>query len=380
MLKLRGEAWSLRAMVHGKRRDFKLGIYGGEANRKKAEQAARKMLAELRQTAATTSMMDRMGLRAPEPVVAPTVPTLADWWRTYERIYSVKKADPGQDAYVMGVWMDFPRGAVTWGDTRMDAFQEIDCLAGLALRRTHKWKVRKNPANNTMSEGSIRREYGFMRAVFERAIDNKIIAYNPWRAIKKGKDSPRIRLLTPENEIKLLVELSQPTHQRFTRFLLQTGVRLGGAAGLRPEDLHGEYAHVSEKSPHHENTCRVCGRKGRKCREVWLTTEGRAIIKEQADAEGVLWAGIENTAWHTMDEAAKRAGIPHVSPHDMRHTFATRWLNSGGDLHTLSLILGHSSIAVTAEFYANFTKEDIAVKMRKVLEPDVVVSAAEVTA
>jgi integrase len=52
--------------------------------------------------------------------------------------------------------------------------------------------------------------------------------------------------------------------------------------------------------------------------------------------------------------AVLRAGLdPALSPHDLRHTFASRYLANGGDIFKLSRILGHSSVAVTEKTYAH---------------------------
>jgi integrase/recombinase XerD len=58
-----------------------------------------------------------------------------------------------------------------------------------------------------------------------------------------------------------------------------------------------------------------------------------------------------------------------LSPHDLRHTFGHRWLVKGGDIYTLSKILGHASVAVTEKHYAKLLRENIADKMKAVMEP-----------
>lgn len=54
-----------------------------------------------------------------------------------------------------------------------------------------------------------------------------------------------------------------------------------------------------------------------------------------------------------------RVGIEECSPHGLRNNFAKRFLMSGGDIYTLSKILGHSSVKVTEECYLDFDDEDI---------------------
>ena len=53
--------------------------------------------------------------------------------------------------------------------------------------------------------------------------------------------------------------------------------------------------------------------------------------------------------WEAVQEAAKRAGIEkHVTPHTLRHCFATHHLEAGTDLRTLQVLLGHKDLDTTA--------------------------------
>lgn len=55
----------------------------------------------------------------------------------------------------------------------------------------------------------------------------------------------------------------------------------------------------------------------------------------------------------------ERVGIEECSPHGLRNNFAKRFLMSGGDIYTLSRILGHSSVTVTEECYLDLDDDDI---------------------
>ena len=54
-----------------------------------------------------------------------------------------------------------------------------------------------------------------------------------------------------------------------------------------------------------------------------------------------------------------RAGVPNVSPKVFRNNFAKRFLLNGGDIFTLSKILGHSSVAITEAAYLDLTDDDL---------------------
>ena len=55
--------------------------------------------------------------------------------------------------------------------------------------------------------------------------------------------------------------------------------------------------------------------------------------------------------WDAVVEARKRAGIKkHVTPHTLRHSFATNMLEAGADLRTIQILLGHRDIADTVVY------------------------------
>jgi integrase len=101
---------------------------------------------------------------------------------------------------------------------------------------------------------------------------------------------------------------------------------------------------------------------------VPLTLAARKVLDEQLAADGKLWTQNPQRLREVLAEGAERADIHHVSPHDLRHTFGHRWLVAGGDIYTLSKILGHSIVSITEQHYAHLLKEDLAAKMMAVME------------
>lgn len=178
-----------------------------------------------------------------------------------------------------------------------------------------------------------------------------------------GLSTPRRRMSLPEflpvdEMLALLRSLphSSEAEKRNTailELLYGAGIRVGELASLRRGDVSLETA-----------TVRVLG-KGRKVRVVPLGSYAAAAIREYLgcpahegrDHGSPLFLNARGGALtarsvaRILDAAMARAAIGrHLSPHGMRHSFATHLLESGADLRAIQEMLGHSSLSTTQRY------------------------------
>jgi len=135
--------------------------------------------------------------------------------------------------------------------------------------------------------------------------------------------------------------------------LARAGLRVSEALALRLDDVE-----LNARS----GSVLIRRGKGLKERQVPLSAEARRALREYLEVRPAARTDVlflsrtleplgARDAQRMIAEAARRAGLrKRVTPHVLRHTFATRFLRQGGDLATLAHILGHANIATTSRY------------------------------
>lgn len=141
--------------------------------------------------------------------------------------------------------------------------------------------------------------------------------------------------------------------------LLDTGARRAEIAAMTIGDLHME-----------SNTVMVMRGKGGKIRGVKFTSYTNEILKEWLEVRepvDSLFYDLDTLEWfrpngigQMLKRIANRVGVTgRISAHRWRDLFATQYILNGGDLVTLSKLLGHESINTTVDHYIAFTELQI---------------------
>lgn len=289
-------------------------------------------------------------------------PTLADYWKDYRAAYTVTKtplphSDPAAPSYRDDQLIVSPLAEL--GRYRLDDITKSMCQRWANKRRRETYVRKAGGESHQIAEATVTREISFMQAVFQQAIEDGLIEKNPWKKVEREDYATKERVLSEGEQTRLESALT-PRYQRWLLFMLGTGLRLEEARGIREaEDLDftNRWVQVTRKSR---------GLKKKVQRVPLVDDYLLDVLQEQLTEDGQLWHQNQQRFREVLQQAAERAGIDHISPHTLRHTFATRYLKGGGDIYVLSRILGHSSVATTEKVYAHLLTEDLLLRSQGV--------------
>lgn len=248
-----------------------------------------------------------------------------------------------------------------------------------------------NQMSSRYSNSVIEQSRLVMRMMFDSAVENELLAKNPvTKSVKcsNGRKAKAMRALTI-GEQKLFLETIKGTNNyNQYAFLLQTGLRTGEMIGLRWTDVDFEkrVLHIRRTMEYRHSTGEwTIGDPKTKnsVRDVPLTQEAIDILKNQkeklklmdiksSEFPDIIFLRKDGTPEKnsTYDSNlfyyCDKAGIERFSMHVLRHTFATRCIESGMRPKTLQMILGHSNIGVTMNLYVHVTDEEKVKEVRNI--------------
>lgn len=245
-----------------------------------------------------------------------------------------------------------------WAARRGQAGRGPEFWRGLGPSDVRSYLAHLHP---THQKTSIARRLSGLRAFLRYLVREGLIGQNPADAINAPKAPKKLPQFMPVDEIFHLLDnvrgdgLAGARDKAILELLYATGVRVSELVGLseRDLDLSGGLA-------------RVMG-KGKVEREVVLTVPAAAAVQNYFEAlrregrvgapEGPVFLNArggrltDRSVRRILNAWLLRAAIHRkVSPHTLRHTFATHLLAGGADLRSIQELLGHKSLSTTQKY------------------------------
>ncbi|HLC36676.1 MAG TPA: site-specific tyrosine recombinase/integron integrase [archaeon] len=210
-------------------------------------------------------------------------------------------------------------------------------------------KTDKNASNSTMALN-----LASLKFFFHNLLKRKII-----EDIKIPKKSKKLPTVLSVKEVKnLLNAVPAGRNRTMVSFLYSSGLRVSEAVKMKKDDIDLK-----------EGIARVKAGKGNKDRVVVLSgkwvKELKKYLKRRRKESEYLFSKKNgkplstDTIQRILRKAREKAGIDkHVTPHSLRHSFATHLLEAGENIRKIQVLLGHESLATT-QIYAHVSTNEL---------------------
>jgi integrase/recombinase XerD len=259
-------------------------------------------------------------------------------------------------------YLDFLAGsAIT--DPAVITENDISAFLG-SLRTGDTEHTALGTASTARTIVSVRGLHRFM--LREQLVPNDVTA-----AVKPPRPAARLPKALPLSDIEAILEAAgapgttlASRDRALLELLYGTGARISEAVGLDLDDLDLEDSTVLLRGKGGKQRIVPIGSYARASLTDYLTASRATLVSARVNSAAVFLNArggrlSRQSAWTVLTRAAKSAGVTaDVSPHTLRHSFATHLLDGGADVRVVQELLGHASVTTT-QIYTLVTVEKL---------------------
>jgi tyrosine recombinase XerC len=229
----------------------------------------------------------------------------------------------------------------------------IGDLADADPRAIRAWLVLLH--DRKLAKSSIARKLATVRSCFRYLARLGVVEFNPARQVRSPKLPKRLPSFLPKDESKGLLDAETERSEAGLRdhalleLLYATGLRVAECCGLDLDDVDRRRGAVRVMGKGGKERVVPAGDAALGALDAWLSVRG--------EESGALFTNLRGGRLGTRSVhrivkcRARAAGIDRrVTPHTLRHTFATHMLGEGADLRLIQELLGHSRLTTTQRY------------------------------
>ncbi len=219
------------------------------------------------------------------------------------------------------------------------------------------------------SRKSIARKISCFRTFYKFLMREERAGTNPWKIVSIPKLSKKLPSFLYMEEMSALLDSIDPRTPSGLRdgaiieMLYASGMRVSELTALNLGDIDKSEGEILVFGKGSKERVVIIGAAAIRALNDYLRIGRPAIAKKTAGGSRALFIGrpserlTQRSVERIIKKYAKKAGInKKITPHTLRHSFATHLLERGADLRTVQELLGHSSLSST-QIYTHVTKE-----------------------
>lgn len=224
--------------------------------------------------------------------------------------------------------------------------------------------------NNNKANSSILRSVSSLRKFFQYLAQEKIIEKDPMLLIDTPKKKQHLPQVLTKEEVEKLLR-SPNTGQvlglrdrAMLELIYATGLRISEIINLKLEDLHLTMGTLQTLGKGHKERIVPVGDEAIKWVNCYLEEARPKLLKQKRSNYLFLNFHGNNLTrqgvWKNLKAEVRKAGIQkNITPHTLRHSFATHILENGADLRIVQELLGHADISTT-QIYTHLSNKQLA--------------------
>lgn len=224
--------------------------------------------------------------------------------------------------------------------------------------------------NNNKANSSILRSVSSLRKFFQYLAQEKIIEKDPMLLIDTPKKKQHLPQVLTKEEVEKLLH-SPNTGQvlglrdrAMLELMYATGLRISEIINLKLEDLHLTIGTLQTLGKGHKERIVPVGDEAIKWIDRYLEEARPKLLKQKRSNYLFLNFHGNNLTrqgvWKNLKAEVRKAGIQkNITPHTLRHSFATHILENGADLRIVQELLGHADISTT-QIYTHLSNKQLA--------------------
>lgn len=224
--------------------------------------------------------------------------------------------------------------------------------------------------NNNKANSSILRSVSSLRKFFQYLAQEKIIEKDPMLLIDTPKKKQHLPQVLTKEEVEKLLH-SPNTGQvlglrdrAMLELMYATGLRISEIINLKLEDLHLTMGTLQTLGKGHKERIVPVGDEAIKWINRYLEEARPKLLKKKRSNYLFLNFHGNNLTrqgvWKNLKAEVRKAGIQkNITPHTLRHSFATHILENGADLRIVQELLGHADISTT-QIYTHLSNKQLA--------------------
>jgi integrase/recombinase XerD len=260
------------------------------------------------------------------------------------------------------------QGLADWHDVELNhlmAFLTHERMRSAATGRPSTREGAPQKPARRLSGESVYLEIAALRAFYKFAENEKILPSNPAENLSLPRRWKRMPKALSNDEIKKLLAPENPEtpeslcDQAILELAYASGLRLSELKNLRLEQLHLDAGFVNVIGKGNKERIVPVGRTAVAALNRFIEVGRPKLVTPKSPANvfltrrGTPFAAV--TLWLHIKNRVRRAGVErNMTPHMLRHSFATHLLEHGADLRVIQELLGHASIGTT-EIYTHVT-------------------------